>query len=80
MHEDYWRVQYEGLQDICLECGCFGHRSATCPARNADHREAVGGLNHAARGGQEAEVTKAWEENSKSGYDELMMVQKVHRR
>ena len=28
-----WKVQYEGLQLICFNCGCWGHSAQECPPR-----------------------------------------------
>ncbi|XP_048493943.1 uncharacterized protein LOC125494428 [Beta vulgaris subsp. vulgaris] len=28
-----WKVQYEGLQLICFNCGCWGHSAHECPSR-----------------------------------------------
>lgn len=31
MRREYYRLQYEGLQDLCFGCGRYGHRQADCP-------------------------------------------------
>lgn len=36
-----WRLQYEGLHDLCFTCGKYGHREAGCPLKipeeSSDH-------------------------------------------
>lgn len=36
---DFWKLQYEGLHDICFECGRYGHRALTCPDRDRGEKE-----------------------------------------
>lgn len=32
---DFWRLQYEGLHEICFECEKYGHRSKSSPVKEA---------------------------------------------
>jgi hypothetical protein len=27
------RIQYEGISSLCVECGCMGHKAASCPSK-----------------------------------------------
>lgn len=32
--DDHWyKVEYEGLHEICMECGCYGHLANKCPSK-----------------------------------------------
>lgn len=41
LREDFWKVQYEGLRDICFECGRYGHHSPTCPLKAMVDKKSV---------------------------------------
>lgn len=31
LHGRHWKVKYEGLHDLCFQCGRYGRRSSNCP-------------------------------------------------
>lgn len=35
MRREFWRIQFEGLHDICFDCGRYRHRALTCPDKEA---------------------------------------------
>lgn len=37
MRWDYYRLQYEGLHDLCFGCGRYGHRDPNCPEKFDKH-------------------------------------------
>lgn len=36
LHGKMWRIQYEGIHELCIICGKYGHRSSNCPLANAE--------------------------------------------
>lgn len=42
MRGDYSRLQYEGLHELCFDCGRYGQRLASCPEKT---KEQVNGAN-----------------------------------
>lgn len=43
MRREYYRLQHEGLQDLCFGCGRYGHPDASCPEKSK--REESAGAN-----------------------------------
>lgn len=74
----YYRVLYEGLQDLCFRCGHYGHRDATCPKKskregsNDDEAAKVDGATN-------SKVTKPMTEDERSYYGEWTLVQRGRR-
>lgn len=77
---EFWRLQYEGLHEICFECGKYGHHSASCPMKeeflNGGNKPNVNAPVRASRGCPEKTNEKA----SNSKYGEWISVQKSNRR
>lgn len=53
----FWRLQYEGLHDICFECGRYKHRLKPCPLKGGeknvdggDSPNSIGGANNRGSG------------------------------
>lgn len=42
---EFWRLQYEGLHDICFECGRYGHCSTDCPLKERGNDDPKSGTN-----------------------------------
>lgn len=79
MRREYYRLQYEGLQDLCFGYGRYGHRDATCPEKQngkATTRDDTA-KEHAAAEGQK--VCTGGETGGPS-YGEWMTVQRSRRR
>lgn len=49
---DFWRLQYEGLHEICSECGCYGHRLLTCTLKSSMEKESSASTANLAKDGQ----------------------------
>lgn len=73
---EFWRLQYEGLQDLCFGCERYGHRDATCPLK-IDEKEGDGKESSQ----QSMKEARQYEEAPSidevvTGYDEWMVVQR----
>lgn len=79
LHREFWRLQYEGLREICFECRRYGQRSKTCLTKDGGEPGAEGyNVGKQDRGGVSTSANK--EVGDGARYGEWILVQRVRRR
>lgn len=76
-----WRLQYEGLLDLCFLCGRYGHREIVCPKKTTKKGTTEeGSVNNNNEKSEGASNSEGQHPASKSPFDEWMVAQWSHRR
>lgn len=76
MSGEYYKLQYEGLHDLCFGCGRYGHRYPICPERTNQQKDDGGeGTSRGGTTNQDNDYSSA-----EAGYGEWTNVQRSKRR
>lgn len=79
MRGEYYRLQYEGLQDLCLGCGKYGHRYNICQDKHTWEGGAIDGQSSCAAK-EDLKENPPNTKEAEQGYGEWLMALRNRRR